>query len=67
MTARGAMHPGEVLVSLGLIVMGAFVVWETQNIAETQTAAQIGPRLFPYLIGTGLTICGAVLDRKSVV
>ena len=33
----------------------------TGGIAESQGYAQIGPRLFPYLIGAGLTLCGAVL------
>ena len=61
MTARSPIHPGELLISLGLIALGTFVVWETRGIAETQGYAQIGPRLFPYIIGGGLTLCGAVL------
>ena len=47
MTARAALHPGELVISLGLIALGSFVVYETQGIAETQGYAQIGPRLFP--------------------
>jgi len=61
MTAAARVHPGELLISLGLVALGAFISYETQSIAETQGYAQIGPRLFPYLIGAGLTICGAVL------
>ena len=61
MTARSPIHLGEMLISFGLIALGSFVVFETQSIAETQGYAQIGPRLFPYLIGVGLTLCGAVL------
>jgi putative tricarboxylic transport membrane protein len=60
-TARSAVHPGELLLSLGLVVLGAFIAYETGGIAENQGYAQIGPRLFPYLIGAGLTLCGAVL------
>lgn len=66
MTARAAIHPGEMLISLGLIALGSFVIYETQNIAETQGYAQIGPRLFPYIIGVGLTLCGAVLGWQAV-
>jgi putative tricarboxylic transport membrane protein len=66
MTAGQRVHLGEVLISLGLIALGAFVVYETQSIAETQGYAQIGPRLFPYLIGGGLTICGAVLAWQAL-
>jgi putative tricarboxylic transport membrane protein len=61
MTARARIHPGELLLSLGLVALGAYVVHGTGGIAESQGYAQIGPRLFPYLIGTGLTLCGAVL------
>ncbi len=61
MATRSPIHPGEMLVSLGLIALGSFVVYGTQSIAETSGYAQVGPRLFPYLIGAGLTLCGAVL------
>ena len=66
MTARAPLHTGELLISLGLIALGTFVVWETRSIAETQGYAQIGPRLFPYIIGTGLTLCGAVLGWHAI-
>ena len=66
MTARAPLHMGELLISLGLIALGTFVIWETRSIAETQGYAQIGPRLFPYIIGAGLTLCGAVLAWQSV-
>ena len=61
MASRAPIHPGELLVSFGLIALGSFVTYETGSIAETQGYAQIGPRLFPYIIGAGLTLCGAVL------
>ena len=66
MTARAQIHRGELLISLGLIALGTFVIWETRSIAETQGYAQIGPRLFPYIIGAGLTICGAWLAWQAV-
>jgi putative tricarboxylic transport membrane protein len=66
MNARSPIHPGELLISLGLIGLGSFVVYGTQDIAETQGYAQIGPRLFPYIIGVGLTLCGAVLAWHAV-
>ena len=66
MTVRAPMHPGELVISLGLIALGSFVVYETQTIAETQGYAQIGPRLFPYIIGCGLTLCGAVLAWQAL-
>ncbi len=59
MSAR--VHPGELLLSVALIALGSGVILGTGGIAETQGYAQVGPRLFPYLIGAGLTLCGAVL------
>jgi putative tricarboxylic transport membrane protein len=64
--ARSRIHPGEAIISLALIALVAYVVYETQSIAETQGFAQVGPRLFPYIIGTGLTLCGAVLGWHAV-
>lgn len=68
MTERSPIHihPGEVLISLALIALGSFVVYETQSIAETQGYSQVGPRLFPYIIGAGLTLCGAVLGWHAL-
>ena len=66
MTARAPLHMGELLISLGLIALGTFVIWETRGIAETQGYAQIGPRLFPYIVGCGLTLFGAVLAWQAV-
>jgi putative tricarboxylic transport membrane protein len=66
MTTRSSIHSGEFLISLALIALGSFVVYDTQSIAESQNAAQIGPRLFPYIIGAGLTICGGVLGWEAV-
>jgi putative tricarboxylic transport membrane protein len=65
MSARAA-HAGELLLSLGLIALGSFILFETHTIAETQSYSGVGPRLFPYLIGFGLTACGAVLAWQAV-
>ncbi len=61
-----SVHVGEVLISLVLVFIGAFVIYETRGIAETQGYSQVGPRLFPYIIGTGLTLCGAVLGWHAM-
>ena len=66
MPSRAPLHKGELLISLGLIALGTFVFWETRSIAENQGYAQIGPRLFPYIIGCGLTLFGAVLAWQAM-
>ena len=60
------LRPGELLISLALIAIGSFVIFETQAIAETQGYGQVGPRLFPYLIGSGLSVCGAWLGWQAI-
>jgi len=50
MTTHKRFHPGELLISLVLIAIGSFVVFQTQSIAETQGFSQVGPRLFPNII-----------------
>ena len=62
-----SVHVGEVMLSLVLVLIGAFVIYETRGIAETQGYSQVGPRLFPYIIGAGLTLCGAVLSWHAIV
>lgn len=65
-SSSSRLHVGELLISIGLFAIGAFVIYETQTIAETQGYSQVGPRLFPYIIGTGLTLCGAVLAWHAI-
>ena len=65
MSARAA-HAGEFLLALGLAAVGAFILFETHTIAETTSYSGVGPRLFPYLIGTGLAGCGVVLAWQAV-
>lgn len=65
-TERSPIRPGELLISLALFALGSLVVYDTQSIAETQDYAQVGPRLFPYIIGVGFTLCGAVLGWHAL-
>jgi putative tricarboxylic transport membrane protein len=57
---------GELLCSLGLLALGIFVLLDTGSIPQQQSASGVGPRLFPYLIGTGLTVCGAALVWEAL-
>lgn len=66
MSTLSRINPGELVISLALLALGTFVVVETQGIAETQGYSQVGPRLFPYLIGAGLTLCGAWLGWQAL-
>ncbi len=66
MSTRARVNSGELIISLALIALGSFVIYETQEIAETQGYSQVGPRLFPYIIGVGMTLCGAVLGWRVI-
>ena len=64
MNARG--HRGELLCALGLLAIGLFVLIDTGNISQRQSFSGVGPRLFPYLIGAGLMVCGGLLAWQAV-
>jgi len=63
---RSPVHMGELLIALALIALGSFVIYDTQSIAEIHSYSQIGPRLFPNLVGAGLAIFGATLGWQAV-
>lgn len=64
MSVRG--HGGELACALGLLLIGAFVLVDTGNIPEGQSFSGVGPRFFPYLVGAGLAVCGALLAWSAV-
>lgn len=64
MSVRG--HAGELACSLGLLLIGAFVLLDTGNIPEGQSFSGVGPRFFPYLVGAGLAACGALLAWRAL-
>ncbi|GIZ52171.1 tripartite tricarboxylate transporter TctB family protein [Noviherbaspirillum aridicola] len=66
MAAHRRLHIGELLVSLGLAALGIFIVAGAGEIGGTGGYEQLGPRAFPYLVGTGLLIIGAVLAWQAV-
>jgi putative tricarboxylic transport membrane protein len=59
-------HVGELACSIGLLVIGLFVLVDTGNIPEGQSFSGVGPRFFPYLVGAGLTACGALLVFRAL-
>jgi len=61
MKPRFSVHVCELLISFGLFALGLYVVIETRNIASMQGYAQVGPRLFPNIVGAGLILIGTVL------
>ncbi|HUG24472.1 tripartite tricarboxylate transporter TctB family protein [Piscinibacter sp.] len=64
---RTGVRIAEILVALALVTLGSFVIYETQSIRETQSVSGVGPRLFPYIIGAGLTLIGGWLGWQALV
>lgn len=65
MAAHRRLNPGELLVSLGLAALGLFVIVGAREIGGTGGYEQLGPRAFPYLVGAGLLLLGAVLAWQA--
>ena len=63
MSGRG--HMGEHLCSFGLLAIGLFVLIDSGNIPQGQNYGGVGPRLFPYLVGSGLVLCGGLLAWRA--
>ena len=64
MTAAGRV--GELALSLGLLAVAAFVLLDTGTIPAGQSYAGVGPRFFPYVVGAGLAVCGALLAWRAL-
>ena len=66
MKSHSLVRTGELLISLGLLALCAYIIIDSQTIAQTQRYEQLGPRLFPMLIGFGLGVFGAVLGWHAL-
>jgi putative tricarboxylic transport membrane protein len=66
MTTRSRINRGELLTSIAFVALGIFVVLGTQNISGAAGYSHVGPRVFPYLVGSGLLILGGVLTWQAV-
>ena len=52
---------GQVVTSLGLLALGAFVLVESGSIGGEQGYGGVGPRAFPYVVGVGLAASALTL------
>lgn len=66
MTTRSIANRGELFVSLGLIALGTYMLVDIHAVeSTTQGYDQLGPKLFPMLIGIALIVFGATLGWQS--
>ncbi len=59
--SRFGFAVGPALVALGVLVMAAVVLFATAVIPTSPLYAKVGPKVFPYIIGSGLLILGLKL------
>ena len=45
-------------VALGVVALGAVMLWQTRDIRVTPAYSKVGPRVIPYLVGAGLVLGG---------
>ena len=59
---------GELALAVAVVVLGIVVLYETRQIrVAPSAAAQVGPREFPYIVGTGLVLVGLWLTVAALV
>lgn len=66
MTNTSRIDRGELLISLGLAALGAYLLFHVRQIANVSGYEQLGPRLFPILIGVSLVIFGLALGWQAI-
>ena len=48
----------EFALALGVVILGIIVLWQTREIRITPMNSRIGPRVIPYVVGSGLVVVG---------
>ena len=54
----GIDRAAELALAVGVVALGGLVLWKTGEIRITPMNARIGPRVIPYIVGSGLVTVG---------
>ena len=57
---------GETILALATVTFGAAVIWQATQIRLTPAYSQVGPRVIPYIVGTGLVLVGLWLAVEAM-
>ncbi len=60
------LRSGEGWVALGIIILGAFLMFQTSSIEVSPSYARVGPRVFPWMISAALVLLGVALLRSTL-
>lgn len=56
----------ELALAAGVVIFGFVVVWQTTKIGVPRAYSQIGPRVLPYIVGSGLVFVGVWLAVEAL-
>ena len=57
---------GELLLALAVGAFGVAVVWQTTRIRVTPAYSNVGPRVIPYIVGSGLIVLALWLAAEAL-
>ena len=66
MTAPPTRHTGQILLAIGVLLLGTALAYGTSLLPESTGYAKVGPRLMPTLVSIGLLILGVLLLKESL-
>jgi putative tricarboxylic transport membrane protein len=57
----------QLAIALAIVLLGLVVVWEARDIRVPPIHSRVGPRVFPYLVGSGLILVGVWLAVEAAL
>ena len=66
MTTVRTLRLSEAILGGGVLALGLFVAIETARLEVAPSNAAIGPTMFPFIVGGGLIVIGALLLREAL-
>jgi putative tricarboxylic transport membrane protein len=61
-SARAFPFNADVLAGIGIVVLGAWFLWQALILREGPGYAAVGPRVFPVVVGLGLLLSGLAIS-----
>lgn len=65
-TATTQRHSGQIVLALGLLLLGAALAYGTSELPEASGYAKVGPRLMPTIVSGGLMVLALVLFKEAL-
>lgn len=64
--AATSRHTGQIVLALGLLVLGAALAYGTSALPEATGYAKVGPRLMPTIVSGGLIVLALLLLKEAM-